>query len=100
MVAWENDSDVLGSMSVPFFPDGTYASEQDLYGYPARNNATGRLESLQSYLVTIDFPDTDAAKTFEKDVVDAVLEWDDKFQSDPNIAFRVEIAAERSMEDE
>lgn len=98
--ALNNDTDWVASMSAPFFPDGSFASEETLYGYPSRNDGTGRLESVQSYMVLIDLPDTDAAETFEEEAIDVVLEWDNSFQADPDVDFHVEISAFRSFEDE
>jgi len=96
----EQDTDLLASLSAPYFPDGSVASEETLYGYPTRNKVSGLLESVQSYMVLIDLPDTDAAETFEEEAIDVVLEWDDRFQANADINFRVEISAFRSFEDE
>ena len=96
---FQEDSDALITMSAPSFPDGSRVPEEDIYGYPDRND-DGNLTYVQSYLVVIELPDTDAAHDFEKPAIDVVLELDDKFHADSSIEFRVEIAAYRSFEDE
>lgn len=98
--SFQTDLDTLDSMSAAYFPDGSFASEEDLYGYPERDTDTGLLEKVQSYMVMIEFPDTDQAKDFEEDAIDIILELDDKFEANPDIDLRVEISAYRSFEDE
>jgi len=98
--SFRQDDEKLTTISEAFFPDGSVASEEDLYGYPVRDSDTGLLVHVQSYMVMIEFPDTDEAKEFEKDAIDVILELDDRFEADPEIDLRVEISAYRSFEDE
>lgn len=97
---FQQDPEKITTMSAAFFPDGSVASEEDLYGYPVRDSDTGLLERVQSYMVMIEFPDTDEAKEFELDAIDVILDLDDQFEADPEIELRVEISAFRSFEDE
>jgi len=99
-MGYEEDPNVLESMSEPLFPDGSFASEQDLFGYPSRNTDTGLLDFVQSYTVVIDFPDTELVETFEEEAIGVVLEFDASFLSNPEINLRAEISAFRSFEDE
>ena len=49
----------ITTMSAAFSPDGSVASEKDLYGYSVRDSYMGLLERVQSYMVLIELPGTD-----------------------------------------
>ena len=91
------DSNVIDTLSMKEYPDGTPVSDSDIFGYAVRDE-TGKLVSTQSFILSIDFPETETAEEFETDALDAVLDLADLW--DKKGPLRLEVIAERSIDDE
>jgi len=100
-----SDEDAVAAMSALTFPDdSTPVVLTDIMGNAVRDPNSMLLTEAQSYVVTIELPEDDEDKDetitedFEKKALDAILALDEKWQA--NTAFRVEVIADRSFEDE
>jgi hypothetical protein len=101
-----SDEEAIAAMSGLTYPDdNTPVSDNDIFGNAVRD-ATGLLQSAQSYTVTIEFPEDDEdaddspAEDFESDALEAILDLDKQFEAESGNAFRVEVIAVRSFPDE
>jgi hypothetical protein len=101
-----SDEEAIAAMSVLTYPDdNTPVSDNDILGNAVRDE-TGLLQSAQSYLVVIAFPEDDEdsddspAKDFESGALDAILDLDKQWEADSGNAFRIEVIADRSFPDE
>eukprot|EP00545_Synedropsis_sp_CCMP1620_P000302 CAMPEP_0119016022 /NCGR_PEP_ID=MMETSP1176-20130426/11775_1 /TAXON_ID=265551 /ORGANISM="Synedropsis recta cf, Strain CCMP1620" /LENGTH=917 /DNA_ID=CAMNT_0006969347 /DNA_START=47 /DNA_END=2800 /DNA_ORIENTATION=+ len=101
-----SDEEAIAAMSVLTYPDdGTPVSDNDIFGNAIRD-ATGLLQSAQSYTLVIDFPEDDEdanespAENFESDALHAILDLDKQWEAESGNAFRVEVIATRSFPDE
>jgi hypothetical protein len=95
----QSDYEAILAMSAEKYPDGEPVSEKDIMGFPERY-VNGTLQSAQSYLLRIEFPDNDVSEKFEKKALDAIIDLDNAWQAESNTNLRVEVAADRSFEDE
>jgi hypothetical protein len=93
-----NDEAIL-AMSAEKYPDGEPVAEKDIMGIPERY-INGTLQSAQAYILKIGFPDNGSSEKFENKALDAILDLDDAWRAESNTNLRVEVAADRSFEDE
>lgn len=94
-----SNDDAILAMSAEKYPNGEPVAEKDIMGFPERY-VNGTLQSAQSYILRIEFPDNDDSKKFENKALDAIIELDDAWQAESKTKLRVEVAADRSFEDE
>ncbi|CAJ1969993.1 unnamed protein product [Cylindrotheca closterium] len=93
-----NNNNVLTQISQPTYPDGTPVEVKEIMGNPQYENEL--LTYAQLLIMTIDFPETDAAFEFEDIMLDRVLALQEQWLSEPNNPYRLEAFAERSFDDE
>jgi Niemann-Pick C1 protein len=95
-----DDEAAIAAMSSPYYPDGTEVDVPWILGN-SEENEDGTLTFAQLYIARIDLPDVEnLAEDFETVALDNVLDLKDAWETEPNNAFRLEVAAERSFEDE
>jgi len=101
-----SNEEALAVMSSELYPSGSKVDFNQIIGY---NNfdQNGVLNYGKSFVVVVMLPPDDEdtgngafTKDFEEDVLDRMLELQDKWDSDSSHDFKVEIIAERSFEDE
>jgi hypothetical protein len=95
----QSDNDAILALSAKYYPDDRPVAEKNIMGFPKRDS-DGTLTSALSYIVKINFPDTDQAEKLESKALDTILDLNDAWKVESGITFRVEIAAARSFEDE
>jgi hypothetical protein len=95
----KTNDDAIRALSAKNYPNDMPVSEKNIIGFPERKS-DGTLTSALSYVVKINFPDTDQAERLESKALDAILDLSDAWKAESGIPFRVEIAADRSFEDE
>lgn len=93
------DEETIAALSQEVYPGGRPVSRNSIMGYPTAD-ANNKLVSVESYMVLMEFPETDKAIDFEKEALDVILALNDEWQQDPSTSFRVEVQAERSADDE
>ena len=101
------NEDVLATMSAPFYPSGSEVDFDQIIGFNTfdENNV---LNSGKTYVSVVLLPpdkdDEDGSEAFsadfEEDMIDRLLDLQDKWKDERGNDFRVEIIAERSFEDE
>jgi len=94
-----SDEEAIAAMSVPIFPNGSPVSESSILGNPRRDE-DGLLTFAQSYTVIVKFPPTDAAETFEDNVLDVLLDMRDEWSRDKDNTLVLEVTADGSFSDE
>jgi hypothetical protein len=95
----QSSDEAILAMSAEKYPDDEPVAEKDIMGYPKRY-VNGTLESAQSYILKIELPDNSASKKFEDKALDAIIDLDNAWQDESGTNLRVEVAADRSFEDE
>jgi hypothetical protein len=95
----QSEGDAILALSAEYYPNGTPVSEKNIIGSPERES-DGTLSSVLSYIVKMNFPDTDKAEKFESEALDIIIDLNDAWKAESGTTFRVEIAADRSFEDE
>jgi hypothetical protein len=95
----QSQGDAILALSAEYYLDGTPVAEKDIMGFPERDS-DGTLTSALSYIVKINFPDTDKAEKFESKALDTILDLNDAWKAESGTTFRVEITAYRSFGDE
>lgn len=94
-----DDEEAIATMSADYYPDGTKVDVPWILGN-SQEDETGTLTFAQLYIVRIDLPDLEAAEDFETVAIDNALDLKDAWETEPGNAFRLEVVAERSFEDE
>ena len=103
-----SDEDVLATMSQQVYPSGISVDFDQIIGYNKFDDKSKLLSYGETYVIVISLPpdkDADedseaAAFDFEEDVLDRILDLQNKWNAQENNDFMVEILAERSFEDE
>jgi hypothetical protein len=95
----QSEGDVILALSAEYYPDGTPVTEKNIMGLSERES-DGTLTSVLSFIVQMDFPDTDKAEKFESKALDTILDLNDAWKAESGTTFRVEITAYRSFGDE
>lgn len=93
------DEEAIAAVSGETYPSGRPVSRGDIMGFPV-TDADNTLVSVKSFTILIEFPETGKAEKFEERALDAILYLDEVWQKDPSISLRVEVQADRSIEDE
>jgi len=95
------DEQTISSLSHRRFADGMPFNEEDIFGFPQRDQ-NDQLLNVVSYSMYILFPpgeDVQRAQ-LESEAVDAILALDDSWHDEPSNSLRVEVFADRSFGDE
>jgi Niemann-Pick C1 protein len=94
-----NGASILSQISQPLYPDGTPAQVKAILGSPVFDTSN-QLTSAKTFLMTINFPETDTAFEFEEEMLDRVLALQEEWVNEAGNSYRLEIFAERSFDDE
>ena len=95
----QSDNEAIETLSAEYYPDGTPVAELNIMGYPVRDSS-GLLTSAQMFTVIISLPESDASEKFESKALDIILDIRKAWKAEVGNSFKVEVAAERSFEDE
>lgn len=93
-------SDLLSLVSQTNYPDGTPVEIKSILGNAQFDSTTNLLTSADTFILSIAFPENDAAFDFEDFMLDNVLALQEQWVNEAGNIYRVEIFAERSFDDE
>lgn len=96
-----SDADVLTALAADLYPSGASVDLEALVGF-VELDQDGQVLSGQSLLVIVEFPEDDDAQSegFETDAIDSITALSDQWKAEPDIAYQLEVLAERSFDDE
>jgi len=94
----QSDQDVVARLSEPRYPDGEPVDLSHFTGFPVVDD-NGTITFSYLYLTTIQFPDTDAVKDFEKVALNRLFALRDEWTTS-STSYRLEFEASRSFADE
>jgi hypothetical protein len=96
----DDDEAAIAAISADYYPDGTKVDVDWILGN-SQEDENGILTFAQLYIVRIDLPDVGSeAEDFETVALDNALDLKDAWEAEADNAFRLEVVAERSFEDE
>ncbi|CAB9529309.1 Pick C1-like protein 1 [Seminavis robusta] len=100
--AVSSDEDIILTLSEETFPDGRPMDVRGLVGSPQWNGTGTKLSGGQSYFAVVELPEKQEAKAydFEEDALDSVLHLRNQWKQQIGNAFRLEVEATRSFDDE
>ena len=101
-----SDEAALAAMSAEFYPSGSKVDYDQIIGFNKFDD-NNVLNFGKTFVIIVQLPPDDDdsgngafSEAFEEDLLDRMLELQDKWNSDGGNGFKVEILAERSFEDE
>ena len=93
-----SDDDVIKAVSASTYPDAAAVDLPQILGNYQQVN--GSVTYAESYIITIPFPATSDAMKLEGRVLDSLLRIQQEWDNDADNRFRLEVQAERSLDDE
>lgn len=91
-----SDQEAMMAMLESTLPDGCPADIHAAIGC-AETDRNGTIAAGKSCAVTFELPGTSAAENFQKDAIDALLDVQNKWKSEPDNAFQLELFLDRIM---
>jgi len=93
-------SDLLSLVSRANYPDGTPVETRSIFGNARFDPATNLLTSADAFVLSVAFPENDAAFDLEDAMLENVLALQERWVNEAGNMYRLEAIAERSFDDE